>query len=291
MTGIAHPSRTLRVAPGFDIRTFDPASSPGFTGSHADAVAHMEAHSPSLDDMQERLFASTRGGANKSILLVLQGLDTAGKGGIVRHVMGIVDPQGVTLHSFGVPTATERRHHYLWRIRRALPPAGHIGVFDRSHYEDVLVARVENLVPQAVWERRYQEINRFERTLASRGIKIIKCALLISYDEQARRLGTRLARADKQWKFTPSDMNTRLKWPAYQDAYQAVFEHTSTPCAPWHVIPADKKWFARLAVFELLREALHDLNLSWPPATYDVAAETERLAASANPPWLAGKVH
>jgi PPK2 family polyphosphate:nucleotide phosphotransferase len=269
----------LRVRPGFDLATFDRSSSPGLKDV-AKAPRLLAKIGEKTSDLQERLYADGRTGGTRRVLLVLQGMDTAGKGGIVRHVMGMVDPQGVALHSFGVPSAEERKHHYLWRIRRALPPAGRIGVFDRSHYEDVLVVRVDSIVPQEVWEARYDEINRFEAGLVADGVSIVKVALLVSYDEQYRRLHARLERPDKYWKFNPSDVDSRSKWPAYQEAYQAVFDRTSTDVAPWYAVPADSKDYARLAVSQLLLQTLTDLNLDWPAADYDVAAERTRLEAT-----------
>jgi PPK2 family polyphosphate:nucleotide phosphotransferase len=225
------------------------------------------------------LYAATRSGDdNRSLLLVLQGMDTAGKGGIVKHVVGAANPQGIRYHAFGVPSEEERKHNYLWRIRRALPPAGHIGVFDRSHYEDVLVVRVHNIVPPDVWGKRYDEINGFERKLVDEGTTIIKVAMFVSLDEQKKRLSERLERPDKFWKYNPKDVDERLLWPAYQEAYQAMLERTSTDYAPWHVVPCDRKWYSRLAILELLIEALEGLNLSWPPADFDVEAEKKRLA-------------
>ncbi len=270
----------LRPRPGFSLAGFDRGSTPGFSGGRDRAEKLLTEIGEESSDLQERLFAHGRTGGRKRVLLVLQGLDTAGKGGIVRHVVGMVDPQGVALHAFGVPTAEERRHHYLWRIRNALPPAGRIGVFDRSHYEEVLVARVESLVPPDVWERRYDEINDFEAEVAASGTTIVKAALMISRDEQYHRLRERLDRPDKHWKFNPGDVDARARWDAYQEAYQAVFDRTSTDVAPWHVIPADQKWYARLAVSQLLWQALVGLDLGWPAADYDVAAQRARLAAT-----------
>ena len=177
-----------------------------------------------------------------------------------------------------MPTDEERKHNYLWRIRRALPPPGHIGVFDRSHYEDVLVVRVHNIVPPEVWGKRYDEINRFEEKLVNGGTTIIKVAMFISLDEQKQRLSKRLERPDKYWKYNPKDVDERLLWPKYQEAYQAMLERTSTDYAPWHVVPCDRKWYSRLAILELLIEALEALNLSWPPADFDIKAEKKRLA-------------
>ena len=188
--------------------------------------------------------------------------------------------KGIRYTAFGVPTEEERKHNYLWRIRRALPPAGHVGVFDRSHYEDVLVVRVHNIVPPEVWGKRYDEINRFERKLVDDGTTIIKVAMFVSLDEQKARLSERLERPDKYWKYNPADVDERLMWPAYQEAYQAMLERTSTDYAPWHVVPCDRKWYSRLAILELLIEALEVLNLSWPPADFDVKAEKKRLASA-----------
>ena len=224
------------------------------------------------------LYANSRSGDTRSVLLVLQGMDTAGKGGIVKHVVGAANPQGIEYTSFGKPTAEELKHHYLWRIRRALPGPGHIGVFDRSHYEDVLIVRVRDLAPPDVWGKRYDEINRFERKLVDDGTTIIKVAMFVSLDEQKKRLAKRLKRPDKYWKYNPDDIDERMLWPKYQEAYQAVLDRTATDYAPWHIVPCDRKWYSRLAITELLIEALKGLNLSWPPPDFDVAVEKKRLA-------------
>ncbi len=273
-------SESLRVRPGFDLSTFDTAGTPGWGSSRKKAEELTADNGEEMSELQERLHAHGRKGGTRSVLLVLQGMDTAGKGGIVRHVLGMVDPQGVQLTSFGKPTPEELSHHYLWRIRNALPTPGRIGVFDRSQYEDVLVVRVNELVPPDQWEPRYEEINEFERELVEAGTVVIKTALVISPDEQKARLQERLERPDKYWKYNPGDIDERRKWPAYQEAYQAVLDRTSTEHAPWYAIPADNKWFARLAVAELLLEALEGLGLDWPPADFDVDAELARLDAS-----------
>ncbi|GAC1408251.1 MAG: polyphosphate kinase 2 family protein [Mycobacterium sp.] len=254
-------------------------ATPGFKGKKADAAELQWERNLRFAELQEMLFANSRSGDdNRSLLLVLQGMDTAGKGGIVKHVVGSANPQGIRYHAFGVPTEEERKHHYLWRIRGALPPPGHIGVFDRSHCEDVLVVRVHNLVPPEVWANRYEEINRFERRIVAGGTTIIKVAMFVSLDEQKARLAKRLDRPDKYWKYNVKDVDERLMWPAYQDAYQAMLERTSTDVAPWHVVPCDRKWYGRLAILELLIEVLEGLQLSWPPADFDVKAEKKRLA-------------
>jgi len=271
---------SLRVRPGFDLAAFDSAATPGWENGRKKAEGLTADNGEAMSELQERLHADGKKGGTRSVLLVLQGMDTSGKGGIVRHVIGMVDPQGVELTSFGKPTPEELSHHYLWRIRNALPRPGKIGVFDRSHYEDVLVVRVNELVPREQWEPRYAEINEFERELTDAGTVVVKAALLVSADEQKARLRERLERADKHWKYNPGDIDERAKWPAYQEAYQAVFDRTSTEHAPWFAIPADNKWFARLAVTELLLEALEGLDLGWPPADFDVASELARLDAS-----------
>lgn len=274
-----HPSQALRVRDGFRLEDFDPGATPGFDGEDKHAARLMATRGADLADLQERLFAHGRTGGHRSVLLVLQGMDTAGKGGIVRHVLGMVDPQGVVARGFAAPTQEEREHHFLWRIDKALPQAGRIGVFDRSHYEDVLVVRVHGLVPEHEWRGRYEEINDWESRVIVHGTTIVKCALMVSQAEQLNRIEERLERPDKHWKYHPSDLDERAHWPEYRRAYQAVFDSTSTASAPWHVIPADHKWYARLAVTELLTTALEGLDLAWPPADFDVEAEKARVAA------------
>ena len=276
----ADPRTVLRAGAGFDLAEFDRRSTPGWNGSKKDAAAFADSRGALLAELQERLFAEGRAGGKRSVLVVTQGIDSAGKGGVSRHVLSYVDPQGVAMRSFGVPTEEERAHHYLWRIEKALPRPGLIGVFDRSHYEDVLVVRVENLVEPEVWEKRYDEINEWEARLVEEGTTIIKVAMMIDRDEQGVRLMERLDRPDKRWKYSPGDVDTRLKWDAYQEAYQAVFDRTSTDVAPWYVIPADRRWYARLAIIELLTQTLIDLEPAWPARDFDVTTERERLAAT-----------
>ena len=273
------PHDYLVYREGDKVANIDANSTPGFKGKKTDAPDLQAERNQRFAELQEMLYANSRSGDdNRSVLLVLQGMDTAGKGGIVKHVVGSANPQGIRYHAFGVPTEEERKHHYLWRIRRALPPPGHIGVFDRSHYEDVLVVRVHNLVPPEVWGNRYEEINKFERKVVADGTTIIKVAMFVSLDEQKKRLSERLERPDKYWKYNPKDVDERMVWPKYQEAYQAVLDRTSTDYAPWHVLPCNKRWYSRLAVTELLIDALEGLDLSWPPADFDVEAEKRRLA-------------
>ena len=273
------PHHHLVYRQGDQVANVDTSATPGFKGKKNDAAELQPERNERFAQLQEMLYANSRGaGDTRSLLLVLQGMDTAGKGGIVKHVVGAANPQGIRYTAFGVPTEEERKHHYLWRIRRALPPAGHIGVFDRSHYEDVLIVRVHDIVPPEVWGKRYEEINGFEKKLVDDGATIIKVAMFVSLAEQKARLSDRLERPDKYWKYNPTDVDERLLWPNYQKAYQAMLERTSTDYAPWHVVPCDRKWYTRLAILELLIEALEGLNLSWPPADFDVEAEKKRLA-------------
>ncbi|WP_166876217.1 PPK2 family polyphosphate kinase [Salinibacterium sp. ZJ450] len=269
----------LRVEPGFTLATMDPNATPGFDGTKLDGQVALEAGVAELAALQEMLFAESRGGGrNLSVLLVLQGMDTSGKGGIVRHVVGAVDPQGVDHTGFKAPSRAERRHDFLWRIKRRLPDPGMIGVFDRSHYEDVLIQRVRKLAPPDEIERRYGLINQFEADVAASGTSIIKVMMHISSAEQKARLTARLENPDKHWKYNPTDVDERKRWDEYGDAYQIALERTSTPVAPWHVVPANKKWYARLAVQNLLLDTLRSLELEWPKADFDVKAEKKRLA-------------
>lgn len=277
---LADPRDVLRAGEGFDLATVNRNGTPGWEGGKTEAKALMAARAALLPELQERLFAEGRTGGKRSVLCIIQGLDTAGKGGIVRHVMGAVDPQGVALSSFGVPTEEEAQHHYLWRIRKALPPAGQIGVFDRSHYEDVLVVRVNDLVPEEKWEKRYEEINKFEADLVADGTIVLKFAMMVSHDEQGMRLMERLDRTDKHWKYTTGDLATRAKWQEFQTAYQAVFEKTSTEHAPWYVLPADRKWFPRLAITEILTRTLSEMDLGWPKPRWSVETQRRKLAES-----------
>jgi PPK2 family polyphosphate:nucleotide phosphotransferase len=254
-------SDALRVADGLTLADVSPRSTPGFSGGKKEGRAALAAGTKELSALQERLFADGRGGGKRSVLLVVQGMDTSGKGGVMRHVVGAVDPQGVALRSFSAPTDEERSHGFLWRIRRALPEPGMIGVFDRSHYEDVLIVRVHDLVPAPTWRRRYAAINRFEKTLVGRGTTVVKVMLHISPDEQKARLLERLERPDKHWKYDPGDVDERMHWDAYAEAYQAAL---------------DRCW----AVQQLLLEHLRALDPQWPRADYDVEAEKARLLAT-----------
>jgi PPK2 family polyphosphate:nucleotide phosphotransferase len=270
----------LRVGEGFRLQEVDTGATPGFDGGKSAGKRALAKGAKPLADLQERLFAEARGGGERSLLLLIQGMDTSGKGGIMRHVMGAVDPQGVDLTAFKKPTDEELEHSFLWRVRRALPRPGQIGVFDRSHYEDVLVARVHQDVPEEVWRARYDEINEFEAEVVAGGTPIVKVMLHISAGEQKQRLLRRLDRPDKYWKFDPGDLDEREHWDEYQAAYQDALTSCSTEVAPWYVVPADRKWYARLAVHHLLLDALRDLDPKWPAADFDVDAERARLLAT-----------
>ncbi|WP_404437748.1 polyphosphate kinase 2 family protein [Microbacterium aerolatum] len=271
----------LRVGEGFRLSDVDAGSHPGYGGDKESGEKDLAEGTEALGELQERLFAVGRvGDAGDSVLLILQAMDTAGKGGIVRHVVGGVDPQGVELAAFKAPTEEERAHDFLWRVEKRLPQPGFIGVFDRSHYEDVLIGKVRALASAEEIERRYDAINEFEARVVASGTRIVKVMLHISPEEQKDRLMERLERPDKHWKYNPGDVDERMLWPQYMAAYQAVFDRTSTAHAPWYVMPADSKWYARLAVQELLLAALEDIDPQWPAADYDVEAEKKRLAAS-----------
>ncbi|WP_419818193.1 PPK2 family polyphosphate kinase [Glaciibacter flavus] len=274
------PTSLLRVHDGFVLDEDRAADTPGFSGKKKDAEKALAEGAEVLSDLQDMFFAASTLGARGSILLVLQAMDTAGKGGITKHVMGAVAPGGIAYHAFKAPTAEERAHDFLWRINRELPPAGQIGVFDRSHYEDVLIGSVRQLAPPAEIDERFVAINNFERRLTETGTTVIKVMLHISSDEQKERLSARLDRPDKHWKYNPSDVDERMRWAEYQKAYQRVFDLTSTANAPWYVVPGNHKWYARLAVQHLLIDALRDIDPAYPTADYDVELEKKRLAAT-----------
>ncbi|MEN8581765.1 polyphosphate kinase 2 family protein [Arthrobacter sp. KBS0703] len=271
------PSGTLKVEEGFSLADVDPDSTPGYKGEKADGEALLTDLDSKLAELQEQLFAESKFGGGKRVLLVLQGMDTAGKGGIVKHVLGTMDPQGVQFKSFKAPTPEEKAYDFLWRIEREVPAAGMMGVFDRSHYEDVLIHRVHRWADPKEIERRYAAINEFEARQTAVGTTVIKVMLNISNEEQKERLLARLDNPAKHWKYNTGDLKERAFWDDYMAAYQAAFDATNTKNAPWYVVPANKKWYARIAVQQLLLEALMALKLEWPKAEFDVEAE-RRLA-------------
>ncbi|MFE9439814.1 PPK2 family polyphosphate kinase [Streptomyces sp. NPDC006602] len=271
----------LRVPGGerVDLSSYDTDSVPLGPGDKSAGKAATSRMGEHLADLQERLFAASTAGDRRRVLLVLQGMDTSGKGGTIKHVIGFCNPSGCRVRAFQAPTEQERAHHFLWRVEQSLPRPGELGIFDRSHYEDVLVARVRELAPREEIERRYDEINRFEKTLADDGTTVIKCFLHISYEEQRRRLLKRLDRPDKHWKFSPSDIDDRALWPAFQEAYSIALERCSTSYAPWYVIPSDHKWYRNWAVGRLLLEHLRELDPQYPKPDFDVAGCRGRLLA------------
>lgn len=279
----AHIAAALRfdAASQRNLEHYDPAEHCGFADK-ADAESKLEADMVSMSALQDILSAQERYG----ILIVLQGMDTAGKDGAIKHVMSGVNPQGVNVHSFRAPTTEELRHDYLWRCARVLPERGRIGIFNRSHYEDVLVTRVH---PELLgddqasaesegdefWEKRYRDINHFERYLARNRIVTIKFFLHLSKEEQRRRLLARLDDPAKQWKFSPSDLSQRPFWEQYAVVYEQMLQATSTEIAPWYVIPADHKWVARLAIADIVIHVLRTLDLAYPPLSDDMRAAIE----------------
>ncbi|MGW6541088.1 PPK2 family polyphosphate kinase [Streptomyces sp. NPDC055051] len=271
----------LRLPPGepVDLSAYAPRAMPGGPDAPAGKAAGLAATAllaPRLAALQERLYAASTAGDRRRLLLVLQGMDTSGKGGTVKHVIRYFNPSGCRVRAFKAPTPEESAHPFLWRITRALPAAGEIGIFDRSHYEDVLVARVRELVPREEVTRRYEEIGRFERALAEDGVTLVKVFLHVSYEEQRARLLERLDNPDKHWKFSPGDIEDRARWPAYQEAYELALERCSSPEAPWYVVPADRKWYRNWAVSRLLVEHLEALDPRYPPGGFDVE-ECRRL--------------
>ncbi|WP_433687318.1 PPK2 family polyphosphate kinase [Micromonospora carbonacea] len=296
----------LRVGGGaVDLAAIDPRSTPGLPavaaegdgGRKAWAREQVRLLGAALGRQQEMLYAGAQAAAGRGaptgataaadaapgrgrpdrVLLVLQAMDCGGKDGTIRRVAGAMNPLGLHIRSFGPPTAQERRRGFLWRIRQALPPPGYVGVFNRSHYEDVLIARVESLVSEATWRARYDQINAFERELTGSGVRLVKVMLHISYAEQGERLLARLTDPTKHWKYHPSDLDSRARWGDYQAAYAEALSRCGTDAAPWHVVPADRKWYRDWAVAHLLRETFDDLDLGYPPADFDVAAERRRL--------------
>jgi PPK2 family polyphosphate:nucleotide phosphotransferase len=255
-----HLARELVVRPGSKIRLAD-INAGGTCGiSKEDGMGQLTKNLDGLCDLQYRLYAE----AKRSLLVVLQGIDAGGKDGTIKHVMSGMNPQGVDVTSFKVPEGAEKRHDYLWRIHQAVPEWGKIGIFNRSHYEDVLVVRVHDLVPKPVWEKRYDQINEFESMLSDSGVRIVKFLLYISKSEQAARFRDRLDDKSKNWKFSPADLKERQYWDDYISAYEDMLRKCSTKAAPWYVIPANHKWFRNLAVSQIMRDTLDSMNLKFP---------------------------
>ena len=263
----------LMIRPGIKVRLsrYDPADTSAFPGSKRHARKETDRLTKELDHLQELLYACH----GDPLLVVLQGLDTGGKDGTIRHVFEGLNPQGVRVVRFQVPTPIEKDHDFLWRVHPGVPAKGEIVIFNRSHYEDVLAARVDRLATPKEWSSRYRAINEFERTLHEAGTTILKFFLLISPAEQRRRLQARLDDPTKHWKFSPADLTERDRWPLYTPAIEQMLERTSTPWAPWYLIPADKKWFRNWAVSKILVDALARRRMKWPSLPSD--ARTIRI--------------
>jgi PPK2 family polyphosphate:nucleotide phosphotransferase len=289
---VSNVPKLLRVGADFSLSAVDPSSTPGLPETKATRRDPKAWAREQLGDLgrqlatqQEMLFANAKADPKdrRRFLLILQAMDCGGKDGTVKKVAGTMNPQGLQIVSFGAPTATELRHDFLWRIRRALPRPGIVGVFNRSHYEDVLVVRVRKLAPKKVWLSRYPQINDFEAELANVGVTLVKVMLHISFEEQRRRLLERLRDPTKFWKYSPADVDNRAYWPAYQEAYHEALTRCSTDLAPWYVVPADRKWYRDWAVAHLVLHAFQGMNLQYPPANFDPQRERQRLEEGVSP--------
>ncbi len=263
-------SARFEVKPGkpISLQEMDPSQTDGMKKKDGEEV--LVGLRDELNDLQQLLYASQKYG----LLIILQGMDTGGKDGVIKHVVSAFNPQGCQVTSFKVPTEEELGHDFLWRVHRAVPRRGTVGIFNRSHYEDVLVVRVENLVPEKVWRQRYNQINEFEELLTESGVVVVKCFLHISKEEQKLRLEDRRNDPHEHWKFRLGDLDTRKKWDAYQAAYEEALNRCSTSHAPWYVIPADKKWYRNLAISRILIDRMSELKMEWPPLE-EGAAEVE----------------
>lgn len=257
----------------------DPEATPAFDGDADAANLAMKAMSGELAELQERLFAESTQGGKRTLLLVLQGMDTSGKGGTIERLARAMSAHDILVTSFKKPTDEELAHDFLWRIQKALPPAGKFAIFDRSHYEDVLIGRVHGLASPEEIERRYGAINDFEKAFADSGGTIVKCILHIDKDIQKQRFIERLEDPAKYWKHNPADLKEREHWDEYVEAYQLVLERCSTDIAPWHIVPSGQKWYRNWAVSRLVLDALRGMDLQWPMPTFDVDAERARVAA------------
>ena len=256
----------IKPATKVDLGKFDPDDKSGWEGSKKDAEKELAGLAARLDELQEAMYAECK----HRLLVVLQAMDTGGKDGVIRAVFGNVNPQGCRVASFKTPTSVELAHDYLWRIHQQTPGKGEIVIFNRSHYEDVLVVRVHNLVPKEVWQKRYAQISAWEKTLAEEGTTILKFFLHISKDEQKARLEERRVTPSKQWKFSVGDLKERALWPDYMAAYEDALRKTSTKWAPWYVVPANSNWYRNLVVARTVVAALEALNPQYPKPSADV---------------------
>ena len=277
-TGIENIGALLRVGPGpVGLDDVDPDGHPGFDGDKKAGKAALAELEDELVELQTKLFAEGYVGGRRRLLIVLQGMDTSGKGGVVKHAVGLFNPGGVRIKSFGAPTEEELAQDFLWRVEKELPGPGQIGIFDRSHYEDVLIGKVRGLADADEIERRYDAIDDFERRLTDEGTTIIKCMLHISEQEQRERLLARLDEPTKVWKFKPEDIDERALWDDYRKAYEVMLERCSTDWAPWYVVPSNRKWYRTLAIASLARDKLRAMELSWPTPDFDIEEQKRRL--------------
>jgi PPK2 family polyphosphate:nucleotide phosphotransferase len=275
------PSQAFAVPAGtVDVGEIPTGATPIGPQSKAEAADAMAEMALRLEEMQEKLYAQAVGGNRHRVLLIMQGMDTSGKDGVTKQVIGMVNPGGIKITSFKKPSKEELEHDFLWRIEKALPEPGYLGIFNRSQYEDVLVVRVHELVPKEVWSKRYAAINAFERRLTQGHVTIVKCFLHISREVQKERLLARLDDPTKYWKYNPGDVDERAYWDFYQQAYSEVLNRCSTIPAPWHIIPSDRKWYRNWAVGALLLQTLETLDPAYPPADFDVETERRRVAES-----------
>ena len=258
---------SLRVQPGAKVNLQRWSTDTTLGWEKEAAKAELERVKVRLDELQERLAAE----GTRSVLLVLQAMDAAGKDGTIRSILSGLNPAGVTVTSFKVPAGAETKHDYLWRVHAAAPAKGSIGVFNRSHYEDVLVVRVKNFVPKAVWSKRYEHIRSLESLLHDEGTRVVKCFLHVSKEEQRRRFQDRVDDPTKRWKFRAGDLDDRALWPQFQKAYEDAIGRTSTTDAPWYVVPADRNWVRNLAVAKILLNVLEELKPKYPDAEEGVA--------------------
>jgi len=271
LTGDSLLSRLL-VEPGKRVQLSDEHAANTFGWEKHEALAALDENRQKLSDLQYKLYADGR----QALLVVIQAIDAGGKDGTVHDIFTAMNPQGCVVTSFKAPTAEELKHDYLWRVHQRVPARGMVGVFNRSHYEDVLIVRVEKLVPKEVWRERYEQINEFEQMLTSNSVRIIKVFLQISKGEQKKRLQDRLEDPNRQWKFSPEDLVKRRQWSEYQKAFEAMLTKCSTKRAPWYLIPADRKWFRNLAVSQIVATEMGRMPLRFPEPAYDPSKITVR---------------
>lgn len=273
------PQQRLLFHHGDEVTAIDPGGTPGFEGDETAGEEFIRLSSSEIARYQRIMYANGVHGDRHRVLIVLQGMDASGKGGIVRHVFSQVDPMGIHYHGFGKPTAKELRHDFLWRVKKELPADGWISIFDRSHYEDLVMPQIQGTYPREVVEERFGKVNEFERKLAADGCAILKIFLVSGKEAQKRHFLRRLDDPTRYWKFDPSDLDARDRWDDYMAAWQEVFERTSSSWAPWYLVPADQRWYSRIVVSELLRTTMKNFNLTWPPLDVDRAEALARLTS------------